>query len=146
MFATAHRVRSYNGQTGINAFVHFHGAGFPWPAEPWHLPEDAPGEPDPARERIDIRPGGNRVCAFLDLLAPDGTPTAALEIAVEALWLELTEAEASGVSTTDPIAYECEGVAMRFGVPDKAATQGSRELLALMEALRPLLVGLRHAA
>ncbi|MCK5805861.1 MAG: hypothetical protein KAI66_23725, partial [Lentisphaeria bacterium] len=70
MYLTAHRVWSPSNQEGINVFRHWHGSDHPWPENPAGLPEDDPGLIDPSVVHTPISPGGNRVRAYLDILAP----------------------------------------------------------------------------
>lgn len=108
MYATAHLVRGH-GEEGINAFLHHHGRTFPWPSEPWRLPEEGPGKI--VARKVDLQPGGNDVRAYLDVLAPDGTPAGQIQAALAAFARELCERR-------NPTVFEhAPGrVTIRFGV------------------------------
>lgn len=119
MYATAHRVVSPGtGEEGINAFLHIHGRAFAWPAEPWRLPETNPGAQ--VWEQIGVKPGGNRVRSYLDVLCPDDTTPAEVETALTGLWLELVADEAGPGGPQrplpNPIVYARGRVVLRFGV------------------------------
>ena len=73
MYVTAHRVRRpSSGAEGINAFLHTHG-GCEWEAPP--APEHEPGELIDSIIDPIVPPPGNRVRSYIDVVAPDGTPT-----------------------------------------------------------------------
>lgn len=80
MLLTAQRVRSVSGVEGINAFCSLHGE-YSWPGPPPSgVPDSNPGER--ANEIIAVPPGGNRVRSYLDVIAPDETPTTEILAAV----------------------------------------------------------------
>ncbi len=108
MYATAHLVRG-RGEEGINAFLHHHGPSFAWPEDAWNLPETRPGSI--VARKLDLEPGGNSVRAYLDVLAPDGTPAEQVRTALAALQRELCERR-------NPTVFEhAPGpVTVRFGV------------------------------
>jgi hypothetical protein len=87
MYVTAHLVRSPGGDEGINGWIHEHGS-IPWPTslpDILKLVETNPGEP--LRESLGLCPvGGNSVLAYLDVLAPDGTPRADIVAALDHLY------------------------------------------------------------
>ena len=69
MYWMAHRVMD-GTEEEVHVFVHAHGEDFPWPEDARRLPEEAPGRL--IREQTGaIKPGGNRVRSYLDVLAPD---------------------------------------------------------------------------
>lgn len=107
MYLTAHLVRSRDGEEGINAFLHLHGNGFPWPQEPATLPDTNPGKT--VRHQTSIPPGGNGVRAYLDILAPDGTSKEQLERALIELGRDLNERR-------NPTVFRHGAVVVRFGV------------------------------
>jgi hypothetical protein len=81
MLLTAQHVVSDAGKAGVNAFCNLHGP-FTWPGEPpAGIPESNPGEP--ANQSIAVQPGGNRVRSYLDVVAPDETPTSEILAAVQ---------------------------------------------------------------
>ncbi len=119
MYATAHQVANLStGEEGLNGFLHLHGDSFLWPAEPWLLPESDPGEL--VWEHVELRPGGNRVRSYLDVLCPDPTTIEEVETALNSLWLELvTDETGSSVgqgSLPNPVIYKRGAVVLRFGV------------------------------
>jgi hypothetical protein len=107
MYLTSHLVRSRSGDEGINGFLHHHGSDVAWPSDAAGLPESRPGRI--VRSRVDLPPGANQIRAYLDVLAPDGTPRAQLEQAVAALASDLHERRNPTVFTLGP-------VTIRFGV------------------------------
>lgn len=132
MYATAHRVVSLRGQEAINAFLHLHGDSLSWPSEPWRLPETEPGTP--VWESVQVRPGGNRIRSYLDVLTPDDTRPAEIEAALTGLWVELRadQSSAGGLAPLpNPVVYRRGNVVLRYWVED--AEQGRA---AEFEALR----------
>jgi hypothetical protein len=107
MYVTAHLVRSRSGDEGINGFLHHHGAEFSWPADAADLPDTTPGEI--VVRRVDLPAGNNQVRAYLDLLAPDGTPRAQIDQAMAAFVRDLHERR-------NPTVFVQGGVTIRFGV------------------------------
>src|SRR3990172_1996927 len=84
MFLTAHRVTSpSSGRSGINAFYYRHGDEV---AVDWTNPDPvAIGETEPGilvGDAIEVAPGGNLVRSYLDVVAHDATPVAAVEKAL----------------------------------------------------------------
>jgi hypothetical protein len=74
MYLTAQRVRAPSGQKGINAFFYLHRRAWLDEPPPEVLPEHNPGEL--LHKQIEIYPpSGNRVLSYLDIVAPDGTPS-----------------------------------------------------------------------
>jgi hypothetical protein len=57
--------------TGVNAFLFEHGSGTMWAGPPPgdFMPENNPGRL--VRELIEIRPAGNEVHSYLDIVSPD---------------------------------------------------------------------------
>jgi hypothetical protein len=89
MLLTAQRVRNAAGDEGINAFCNLHGA-YTWPANPPPgIPDQNPGER--ASETISVRPGGNRVRCYLDIIAPDETPTSEVVASVRQFLKEVRD-------------------------------------------------------
>ena len=71
MLLIAQRVVSRQGKQGVNAYCYLHGDRL-WLGDP---PEDL-GEPQLANKSETVGPPGNQVRSYLDILAPDVTPTA----------------------------------------------------------------------
>ena len=65
MYITVMRVEALTQGRGINIFLHLP-PGPPDPANPWKV-VDAPGPRAPSVAWAEIKPGGNRVEAYLDL-------------------------------------------------------------------------------
>lgn len=139
MYATAQRVRSEEGREGVNGFLHLHGEDFPWPPEPWRLPEQEPG--DQVGEYIEVPPGGNTVRSYLDVLAPDGTPASEIDAALAGLWLELS-ADAEGRAAAheplpNPVVYRRGPVVLRLGVEGPLLASRAAEMAALQRIVEP---------
>jgi hypothetical protein len=77
MILTAQHVRTSEGVEGINAFCRFHGP-HEWTDQP---PEDLP-EGELVNQNISLPPGGNDVRSYLDITAPDETPTQEIRKAI----------------------------------------------------------------
>jgi hypothetical protein len=139
MYATAQRVRSTGGKEGLNGFLHMHGPGFPWPPDPWNLPETRPGEQ--VSEDVDVPPGGNNVRSYLDVIAPDKTPADEIDAALTSLWLELS-ADESGLGAPqeplpNPVVY-CRGlVFLRLEVEAALLASRASEMAALRRIVEP---------
>lgn len=70
MYVTAQRVRSSQGEVGINAFLYLHGTdGIP-DGDVEDLVEKPPGSR--RHQLVSVGPGGNAVDSYLDVVAPDG--------------------------------------------------------------------------
>ena len=74
MYLVAHDVRRPStGQEGINAYCYLHGP-YTWEVPPPGIPDQDPGTL--TASRLDVQPpAGNRVRGYLDIVAPDETPT-----------------------------------------------------------------------
>ena len=71
MYLVAQRVLAPAGTEGINAFCYVHGP-YVWQGlPPAGIPDQNPGTL--AAQTIVIRPPGNRVRSYLDVVAPDET-------------------------------------------------------------------------
>lgn len=80
MLLTAQRVQNLAGLEGINAFCNLHGPYIWFGEPPAGIPDVIPGMR--VNEIVRIAPGGNRVRSYLDIVAPDETPTAEILAAV----------------------------------------------------------------
>lgn len=141
MYATAHHVVSPAGKEAVHAFLHVHGEDFPWPADPWNLPERAPGKVH--WENTTLPPGGNRLRSYLDVLAPDVVTARELDAALTALWAELA-AEGLGpqgpqgpgsAPLPNPVVFRHGRVVLRFGVELVLAQQRTLEMARLRTAV-----------
>lgn len=74
MLLTAqHVLRPKAEEEGINAFYYLHGP-YVWRGlPPAGIPDSNPGEL--MYQSLSVQPGGNRVRSFLDIVAPDETPS-----------------------------------------------------------------------
>ncbi len=132
MFVTAQHVVSTNGAEGVNAFHFSHEArvwdGLP-PAE---IPDQDPGVL--VAQSIAVQPPGNRVRAYLDIVAPDETP-----------WKEIRPAFITFVSEAQRNQLPWVGVVgrcfFRLGMERAVATQWQRELAELYRAAAAVRVG-----
>lgn len=71
MYLTSHHVVSpTSGQEGVNTFLYLHGP-YVWTEPPAEIPDENPGTL--AAQSISVRPPGNRVRSYLDIVAPDET-------------------------------------------------------------------------
>jgi hypothetical protein len=119
MYIAIHRVRNTaTGKEGINAFKHMHGLDFMWPQEPWRLPTENPGILE--QQTTPVKPGGNEVLSYLDVLSPDAVSPEELDLALTGLWLELVADERGPDSPMgsfpNPVVYQRGRVVLRFGV------------------------------
>jgi hypothetical protein len=75
MRLAAQRVVSPGGRQGVNAFCYLHGPHV-WLDTP--PPEIASHPGHLVESRIEVKPPGNRVRSYLEILAPDDTPSRAI--------------------------------------------------------------------
>lgn len=126
MYITAHRVAAPLGDEGINAFLHLHGAGFVWPEDPGPLATHNPGVL--SERSTEVAPGGNRVLAYLDVLAPDGTLQNDVNLAVADLAADLD-------GKANPTWYEHGLITLRFGVDPEIERKGTEARVARLREL-----------
>lgn len=74
MYLAAQHVVSPGGSAGINAFHYQHGPRVWQGLPPPGIPDLDPGTL--VNQSVVVEPPGNRVRSYLDVIAPDGTPTA----------------------------------------------------------------------
>lgn len=79
MLLSAQRVRSLEGAEGINAFCFSHGSYIWEGLPPQGIPDQDPGML--VAQSITLPPPGNRVRAYLDIVAPDETPPSEVQSA-----------------------------------------------------------------
>jgi len=131
MYLTAHRVMTPGRRVGVNAWLHRH-ATASWPRsleDLLDLIQTDPGEP--VEQSLELPPGGNKVLAHLDILAPEGT---ALEVIREAIArLEALDPEGS------PLAFLIGPMAVRMGVVRRRRPDWSTDVAALGNAVLALL-------
>lgn len=134
MYVTAHRVVPPGGEAGVNAFLHHHGADFPWPADvslQAALPETTPGEL--VHSSVAVKPGGNRVRSYLDVLAPDLIPPRALLEALDRFAALLPRCP-------NPCVVSLGEVLVRFGVEVAMERDRGHEYERLRAAVEGLIV------
>jgi hypothetical protein len=111
MYATAHRVKSRDGQVGINALLHEH-RGDEGGLISWDNPDVvavAEGYVGMlVAQSFDVPPGGNRVLSYLDVAAADGVAPVRVAKALDAFG-NLIGKEPS------PITAVLNGVGVRLG-------------------------------
>ncbi|MBT3327540.1 MAG: hypothetical protein HN396_15000 [Gemmatimonadales bacterium] len=137
MYATAHRVVSARGETGINAFLHLHGLK-PVPGIDWNdvdmdfVTDRAPGAPH--AEHLEVTPGGNRVLSYLAVVCRDDTPN-------EAIVRALAHMEATLELNTRPVVRRFpEGVTVRFDFAGQLPSAEQMEFKTLREVLAKLVI------
>ena len=139
MYATAHRVRSPQGVEGVNAFLHKHGSDFSWPSEPWRLPEENPGLV--VHQEVQVKPGGNDVRSYLDVIAPDDVAKSDIETAFAGLSLELMADEVTASPRDrlpNPMVYQRGRVVLRLGVEGFLESTRALEMTQLHQVLTAL--------
>lgn len=91
MYLSAQRVRAPRGTTGINVALYLH-SDTDLDVDVWALPAGQlmelitsrhPGRL--ATSKVEVKPGGNSILAFIDVAAPDGTAAAEVRSALQAL-------------------------------------------------------------
>jgi hypothetical protein len=69
VYLTSHHVASpSSGHEGVNTFLYLHGS-YTWTVLPPGVPDQNPGTL--TAQSISVRPPGNRVRSYLDIIAPD---------------------------------------------------------------------------
>jgi hypothetical protein len=110
MYLTAHRILAPSGETGINAFLHGHGKS-PLPSleQPNAIALVADTLPGDILAHVcDVKPGGNRVLSFIDIVAADDCPLDAIGRALDDLGNSLPAASL-------PVSNVGNGIGVRFG-------------------------------
>jgi len=110
MYLTAQRVLTPKGETGINVFLHCNAVAnealLLTPNEIAAIADANPG--DIVAHRCEVKPGGNRVLSFIDVVAPELYP-------LEGLRTVLDEAKDNILSAPLPISLIEKGIGIRFG-------------------------------
>jgi hypothetical protein len=126
MYVTAHHVvRPGTNVEGINAFCYRHGshlwAGLP----PAGIPDENPGEL--AASSAPVRPGGNHVRSYLDIMMPDEVP-----------WTEVRASFVAFLSEAQRRDFPWEGVigrcTFRVGLELDLASTWQHEVALLLQA------------
>jgi hypothetical protein len=124
MRLSAQRVRAADGHQGVNAFCALHGSRV-WLDQP---PADvAASAGQLVNRRIQVVPGGNSVLRYLDIVAPDDTPSSKIERAITDSIDLLREQPL-------PLVVQSEEVRFEFNVDLRLASAWRRELVTLMRA------------
>jgi hypothetical protein len=130
MYLTAQRVVAPSGgKSGINAFYYEHGRS--WRVPPPGVPDRDPGSL--VRERVEVRPPGNRVRSYVDLVTPDGMGLPEIQ---QRFVTFLTTAKGTSLPWTG-IDGPC---LFRVGMEQALARQWRHELAALLTASESLYV------
>jgi hypothetical protein len=119
---TAQHLRASTGVEGVNAFCRLHGPREWTEAQPRDLPEG-----ELVNQVISIRPGGNQVRSYVDVVAPDETATREIQNAL----VKFIE-EARGHSL--PWVGSVGRCAFRFGVETRLHPSWPDELRQLLLA------------
>ncbi len=111
MYTTAHRVRSRDGQSGVNSFRYEHGDDEGGLIN-WDTPDVAAIADGYLGvlmvQSYDVPPGGNRVLAYLDVAAADGVEIQRVVRALDVLSNQVGR-------EPSPIVVVLNGVGVRFG-------------------------------
>ncbi len=108
--------------TGINS-RHYSHTGREW----LDAPPDDLGEGELVNRHDQVRPGGNRVRSYLDIIAPDSTPSLTIELSVRSTARFLAEAGAPL-----PWAINHADVSIEFNIEASLASHWQIELETLL--------------
>ena len=132
MYLTAHRVRSPTTQReAVNAFVHVHGP-FYWPGSPPFTPEQNPGTLLDSIVDPGVRPPGNLVRSYLDILTPDSTPAPEIRRAFRHLIVDPPPTQLPATVLVRPCWF-------RYGMQQSLGVKWRNELVSLFDRLDQLL-------
>lgn len=124
MLLTAQRVRSAAGAEDVNAFCSLHGP-YDWIEPPPGIPDENPGER--VNEHVRVPPGGNRVRSYLDIVAPDETPTTEILASIPRFLSALRQTPLPWVATVGRCTF-------RFGLELGLEGRWASEFRTLLEA------------
>jgi len=125
MLLTAQRVQNPAGLEGINAFCNLHGP-YDWFGEPpAGIPDTNPGMR--VNDNVIVPPGGNRVRSYLDIVAPDETPTTEILAAVRRFVMAVRTDSLPWAATVGRCTF-------RFGLDLGLEQQWATEFQELLEA------------
>ena len=120
---------------GINVYLHIHGNTFHWPEDPFDIPDKDPGDIVDRAEAL--KPGGNRVRAYLDVVTPDDTSLPAIERYLRLFIRGLEQ------NFKVPVAMQSEQTVIRFGCDLQHEPEAmdyihrfSKEILHILERYR----------
>lgn len=142
MYLTAQRLRTLDGNIGINVLLCQHGSmnipGMSWDEPSVELvAERFPGTV--VAQRLDVPPRGNHVLSYLDIVARDSVP-------VESILRALGSAERDLAGKCPPFLYRLEGVGIRFALEPGMEGVESEEFNALRERCADMLESPRPTA
>ncbi len=129
MYLTSHHVLAPSSQhEGINSFLYLHGS-YTWQEPPPGIPDQNLGTL--AAQSISLRPPGNRIRSYLDIVAPD-----------EARWDEvrIEMMDFVGKSQRNPLPWAGQSgrCYFRLGMELRLAQQWQKELAILYRASQAL--------
>jgi len=129
VYGSAHIIRAKGtDETAIHAFLYEHGP-IPWPTSLQDFPEANPGT---LLRMHTVAPlGGNPIYAYLDIVAPDGTPwadTAGLRCAVQTV--------VRHTSPQAPFGCQIGPVAIRYGVAPEFVERWATSFHDLQDAVQ----------
>ncbi len=120
MYLVAQRVHSLQGHEGINAFYYSHGP-IAWLDKP--PPDLHAGKLMNAQ--ISVKPPGNRVRSFLDIVSPDVTPS-------RHVWTAITDSIDLFENKNLPLRVQSGDVTFGFDVEQALAPSWRQELVYLL--------------
>lgn len=132
MFLTAQHVASSAGAEGINAFVYHHGPYVWHGLPPAGIPDTNTGML--VAQTIEQPPPGNRLRSYLDVVAPDETPSAEIQAAFVAF---VTAAQGAPLPWHGVIGR----VSFRMDMDAGCAATWQQELAVLYRAVQAVRIG-----
>ncbi len=129
MYLTSHHVVSPSGEhEGVNTFLYLHGA-YTWTQLPPEIPDKNPGTL--TAQSISVRPPGNRVRSYLDIIAPDETRWDEVRVGLM---------DFVGMSQRSPFPWSGQSgrCSFRLGMEIGIASQWQKELAILYRASQAL--------
>jgi len=129
MYLTSHHVASpITGHEGVNSFLYSHGA-HTWQTPPTDIPDKNPGAL--MAQSISVRPPGNRVRSYLDIVAPD-------EIRWDEVRVGLMTFVGESQRTALPWIGQCGRCHFRLGMDHGLAQHWQKEVAVLYRASQAL--------
>jgi hypothetical protein len=124
MRLSAQRVMAADGQIGVNAFCYLHGLVV-WLDQP--PPEVTNSRGHLANSRTEVRPGGNKVLSYLDIVAPDDTPS-------RKLYREIIDSIDLFREQPLPLSVQIRELTFEFNVDPRLAAGWREEIATLLRA------------
>jgi hypothetical protein len=123
-----HVVSPSSRHDGVNTFLYLHGA-YTWTELPPGIPDQNPGTLK--AQSISIRPPGNRIRSYLDIIAPDDTRWEEVRVGLM---------EFVGVCQRSPLPWVGQSgkCSFRLGIELGLASQWQKELAVLYRASQAL--------